>query len=76
MSQAHLLRTVIVGNAGSGKSWLAKHIAEELKAPAIDLDEVHWVGDAYGTRRDENVARSLVAEVAAKPAWVIEGIYG
>jgi adenylate kinase family enzyme len=67
-------RTVIVGNGGSGKSTLAQQIAEMLGAPAIDLDQIHWQGETYGSRQDEGIARRLVAEAAAKQAWVIEGV--
>jgi adenylate kinase family enzyme len=74
--RAQLQRTVVVGNGGSGKSSLARSIAELIRAPAIDLDHIHWQGEAYGSRQDESVAKRLVAEVAAKPAWVIEGVYG
>jgi len=74
--RAQLKRTVVVGNSGSGKSSLARSIAELIKAPAIDLDLIHWRDEAYGSRQDETVAKRLVAEVAARPAWVIEGVYG
>jgi adenylate kinase family enzyme len=73
---AQLQRTVIVGNGGSGKSRLAHQLAEILGVPAIELDEIHWEGDAYDLRRDEKKARDMVAEAAAKSAWVIEGVYG
>jgi hypothetical protein len=42
----------------------------------IELDDIHWEGDDYGSRRDETNARGMVAEAAAKSAWVIEGVYG
>jgi adenylate kinase family enzyme len=74
--RSQLQRTVIVGNSGSGKSTLAEQIGQFLEAPVIDLDHIHWQGDTYGLRQDENVARRLVAEAAAKQAWVIEGVYG
>jgi adenylate kinase family enzyme len=73
---AQLQRTLIVGNGGSGKSRLAHQLAGILEVPMVDLDEIHWEGDACGSRRDETKARDMVAEAAAKSAWVIEGVYG
>ena len=72
----HLLRTIIIGNAGSGKSRLAERIASAAAVPPIDLDHIHWEGCGYGSRRDEDTARGLVAEASERPAWVIEGVYG
>ena len=71
-----LKRTVIVGNSGSGKTRLAQQIADALQAPGIDLDRIHWKGDAYGSKRDEIKAREMVVEAAEKPTWVIEGVFG
>ena len=42
----------------------------------IDLDEIHWQGDTYGSKREEKEARDMVAERASHPAWIIEGVYG
>jgi nicotinamide riboside kinase len=39
-------RNVIVGNSGSGKSWLVVRLAQAIKGTAIDLDAIHWeLGD-------------------------------
>lgn len=70
------LRTVIIGNGGSGKSWLAERLALALSAPAIDLDEVHWLPGGFNTRREPAVAIDMVRTRAADDAWIIEGVYG
>jgi len=69
-------RTVIVGNSGSGKSWLAVRLAQVINGAAIDLDAVHWEPGGYGRRRDAETARAMVREAAAGERWVIEGVYG
>jgi adenylate kinase family enzyme len=66
---------VIVGNSGSGKSTLAQELARRIDAPAIDLDPIHWQ-DRVGNQRDEKLATDMVIEAAAKPRWIIEGVYG
>jgi adenylate kinase family enzyme len=76
LEPAHLQRTVIIGNGGSGKSRLAHCIAAAIAGPAIDLDQIHWEQSGYAAGRDEEAYRGLVAEASAAPIWVIEGVYG
>jgi len=68
-------RVVIIGNSGSGKSTLAKALARGIGAPAIDLDPIHWQ-DRVGVKRDETLATGMVVDIAGKPQWIIEGVYG
>lgn len=69
-------RTVIIGNAGSGKSVFAKSLAALTDVPVIDLDTLHWLDDGRGRKRDDDSAKHLVREAAAAPRWIIEGVYG
>lgn len=64
-------RIVIYGNAGSGKTTMARR----LGLPMLSLDDVAW--SALGVRAP--LAESLAALkqfMAAEPEWVIEGCYG
>jgi adenylate kinase family enzyme len=72
----HAARIVITGNSGSGKSHVAERLAQTYALPVIDLDQVYWMESSYGTKRDDAVARDLVEQAAARPAWVIEGVFG
>jgi adenylate kinase family enzyme len=76
MHDALKLRTLVIGNSGSGKSSLAERIAALIHAPVFDLDVIHWKGDGYGAKQDEEIARQTVADLAATERWVIEGVYG
>ena len=69
-------RTVIIGNAGSGKSWLATRLSGLTGVPAIDLDRIHWDDANFSRKRDEDAARRMVRDEAARPNWIIEGVYG
>ncbi len=69
-------RTLILGNSGSGKSWLATRIAEALGCRALDLDAIHWEPGGYGVARDKQVAIDMVRQEASEPGWVIEGVFG
>ncbi|WP_084368126.1 hypothetical protein [Rhizobium sp. RU36D] len=68
-------RIFVVGNSGSGKTWLANRLAEELCLPAVHLDDLHWLPEFAGERSREERIR-LVAEAANDSGWVMEGIYG
>ena len=68
-------RIVIIGNSGSGKSTLARLLESGIGGENIDLDRVHWL-DQVGIKRDEAEAKAMVAAMAGKPRWIIEGVYG
>ena len=69
-------RTVIVGNCGAGKSTLAEKLAHIVNVPAIALDQFHWEEGGYGRKRNEELAKTLVRDVAATSHWIIEGVFG
>ncbi|MDI3271077.1 adenylate kinase [Pseudomonas sp. AL03] len=72
----NLTRTLIIGNSGSGKSWLAKRLAEQLQASRIDLDLIHWLSDEHSIPRPRAEALGMARVAAGEERWVIEGVYG
>jgi len=42
MLEALQLRTLVIGNSGSGKSRLAEGLGALIQAPVFDLDLIHW----------------------------------
>jgi adenylate kinase family enzyme len=76
MLEALKLRTLVIGNSGSGKSSLARGLGAQIHAPIFDLDLIHWKDDGFGAKQDEDVARQRVADLAATERWIIEGVYG
>lgn len=71
-----LTRTLIIGNSGSGKSWLAERVADRSGAAYVDLDLIHWLPGGYGVPRERADAIRLAQLAAEADRWVIEGIYG
>jgi adenylate kinase family enzyme len=68
-------RILIYGNAGSGKTTLARKFAAERNVARLPLDSIAFAQEAQRRPIEESVAE-LKAFVAANPGWVIEGCYG
>ena len=71
-----LTRTLIIGNSGSGKSWLAERLSQLLHVPWTDLDRIHWISDEHSIARPRNEALAMARMAASEERWVIEGVYG
>lgn len=69
-------RTLIIGNSGSGKSWLAERLARHLQVPWVDLDSIHWLFDEHSIARPRGEALAMARIAASEERWVIEGVYG
>ena len=69
-------RVLILGNGGSGKTWLANKLAQRLKIAAVELDSLHWMQGGFSQRRPPDEAKGAVRDAAALDAWIIEGVFG
>lgn len=72
----NLKRVVIMGNSGSGKSWLAARLSELTNLPVTDLDTLNWESEGYGKARNKADVLNDVQAIANQNRWIIEGIYG
>ena len=69
-------RTLIIGNSGSGKTWLATRMAAAAACPHTPLDNIYWIDQLALQKRGAIAASLLITEAAAGDRWVIEGVYG
>jgi adenylate kinase family enzyme len=67
------MRYVVVGTSGSGKSMLARSLAQAQGAPLVELDELHWA--EHWTPRPTAHFVADVAKIAQGERWVVEGNY-
>ncbi|MCG7389699.1 hypothetical protein [Pantoea sp. ACRSB] len=72
----NLKRVLIMGNSGSGKSWLAARLTELTNLPVTDLDTLNWESAGYGKARKKVYVLNDVQAIANQDRWIIEGIYG
>ena len=66
-------RIVILGNAGSGESTLARALGEQLSLPVVHLDRLFW--EPGWVEPDAEQFRERVRVAIATDAWVCEGNY-
>lgn len=67
----------IIGGPGSGKSFLADKLSQELGIPHYDLDDLQWDNQAesYGIKRNAAERDKLLAELLRQKDWILEGVY-
>ncbi len=66
-------RIAVVGTTGSGKTTLAKQIAQSLAIPHIELDALHW--EPNWTEVPNEIFRERVRQAIAPNSWVTDGNY-
>lgn len=66
-------RAVIVGTTGSGKTTLARQLAQRLGVPHVELDALNW-GPNW-TPASIDVFRQRTAQALSADAWVVDGNY-
>jgi len=66
-------RIVVIGTTSSGKSTLAKRLAEKIGRDFIELDALHW--EPNWTEAKIEVFRERVEKATCSQAWVVAGNY-
>ncbi len=66
-------RVTIVGTTGSGKTTLARALAERLGVPHVEMDALHW-GPNWTAVPKEELRAKLDAALAGH-GWVVDGNY-
>src|SRR5262245_27291374 len=66
-------RIAVVGTTGSGKTTLARRLAERLGVPHIELDSLFWGPDWTPVAAD--VFLSRIRSAIAAERWVSDGNY-
>jgi adenylate kinase family enzyme len=66
-------RVIVIGTTCAGKSTFAGRLAEQLRVPLIELDELYWKSDWRPSERSE--FRAKVDAETRSQGWVLAGSY-
>ena len=69
-----LHRVSVVGTTGSGKTTMARQIAQMIGAPHIELDSLHW--EPNWVEVPLEIFRERVTRALSGEHWVVDGNYG
>jgi adenylate kinase family enzyme len=69
-----LNRVLVIGTGGSGKTTVARRLAQRTGLPLIHLDTHYWRPGWQPTPSGE--WRAKVTELVSGDAWIIDGNYG
>lgn len=67
-------RVMVYGVTGSGKTTLARALAERAGLPFYDVDELTWNPGWQAKSAEEQ--RAIFAEICARDAWLLDTAYG
>jgi adenylate kinase family enzyme len=70
------MRTVVIGNSGSGKSWLARRLGERTSTQTIHLDDIFWLPGGFNEKRSPSEVQNLVDSKKVAMDWIVEGVFG
>lgn len=65
----------VVGTSGSGKSTVARQLAQKLAVPYIEMDKLYWRPNWQNASDDEFLHLVEQALVSAPAGWVLDGNY-
>jgi adenylate kinase family enzyme len=69
------MKIVIIGNSGSGKTWLAEKLCNEQNK-LIHLDNYFWKPGGFNIKREKTEIKILIKESLLNQEWVAEGVFG
>jgi hypothetical protein len=70
------MKAIIIGNSGSGKTWLATQLAVHSGVPVVHLDEIFWQPVGFNEKRSRTLVDQLIADSKQHPSWIVEGVFG
>ncbi len=69
-------RIVIIGNSGSGKSYLAQKLSNQSNKKLIHFDHLFWEPGGFTQKRPKDVVYSEIKNLSEEDDWIMEGVFG
>ncbi|MCB0414322.1 MAG: hypothetical protein KDD50_08320 [Bdellovibrionales bacterium] len=70
------MKAIILGNSGSGKSWLGRKLSNIVRCNLIEMDKVFWEPGGFNKKRDSGILREEILKSTSSDSWVCEGVFG
>ena len=70
------VRILIIGNSGSGKTWLGQKLAEKGKVPLFHMDKIRWDQSGHEIRRSAVDITKDLNHIKKQEQWILEGVFG
>lgn len=69
-------RIVIIGNSGSGKTYLAQRLGDHFGYPIVHLDKLFWEPGGFNNKRPKELVYAEIATLVQGKNWIVEGVFG
>lgn len=69
-------KIIILGNSGSGKTWLGKKLSTVRKTPYIALDDIFWEPGGFNKKRKKIDVKADIRGIQESKCWIVEGVFG
>ncbi|MBU2862477.1 hypothetical protein KO489_01325 [Reinekea forsetii] len=69
-------RIVILGNGGSGKSYLGEELSGKIECNYISLDDLFWEPGGFNIKRSPEHVDADIDRHKVQDSWVVEGVFG
>lgn len=69
-------RVVIIGNGGSGKSYLARRLGSKFRIPVVHLDSIFWLPGGFNEKRSAPEIDQMIEDHRSRSEWIVEGVFG
>ena len=70
------MKTIIIGNSGSGKTWLARCLASKSETPIVHLDDLFWEPGGFEKKRSPEQVDRMIEANKRTASWIVEGVFG
>jgi adenylate kinase family enzyme len=67
-------KIMVIGSAGSGKTYFSRKLSEKLGIPLIHLDKIYWRPRWEEPTKEE--WRTMLEKELSRDSWIIDGNYG